>query len=228
MVIAIDGFSSTGKSTLAKQLAAHLGFVYVDTGAMYRAVTLYALRNGLEEDEERLISHLTQVHIELKQAENEAQKTFLNQEDVTEAIREMDVSKWVSPISTISQVRKFLVDQQRKMGDNQDLVMDGRDIGTVVFPNAELKIFVTAAPSIRAERRYNELKENGKQVSMTDVMLNLQERDHIDSTRKDSPLRQADDAKVLDNSLLSMEDQLSVAVNWYQEVLNEASNSSKA
>lgn len=212
ITIAIDGHSSTGKSTLAKQLAKALGYVYVDTGAMYRAIALYALQNGYisEEsfDKEGLIRALP--HIYLKFVFNPQlgfAEMFLNDVNVEAQIRSIRVSNYVSKIAEISEVRTNLVKQQQAFGKDKAVVMDGRDIGTVVFPNAELKIFMTASAKIRAERRFNELVAKGQEVSFDEVYKNVIERDSIDSSREDSPLVKANDAIELDNSELSKEEQ---------------------
>lgn len=212
ITIAIDGFSSTGKSTVAKQIAKHLGYVYVDTGAMYRAVTFYAMQNGLISDDdfnkEALIYQLPKINISFKF--NEAlgfAEVYLNEENIENQIRTLEVSSFVSKVATVSEVREQLVKQQQKMGENKGVVMDGRDIGTVVFPNAELKIFMTASAETRAKRRFEELIERGDEVIYEDVLKNVQERDYIDSNRKDSPLVKADDAIEIDNSNLSLQEQ---------------------
>jgi len=211
ITIAIDGFSSTGKSTVAKQLADYLDYLFVDTGAMYRAVTLFALRKGFLTDEhvdaQNLITSLPEINLKFVKNSEGKRDIFLNNENVEKEIRTLEVSEFVSPVSAISEVRKKLVEQQRKMGEGQGIVMDGRDIGTVVFPNADLKIFMTASPEIRAQRRYDELLRRGDSISYQEVLDNVTERDHIDSTREDSPLRQADDAIVIDNSETNLEDQ---------------------
>ncbi|MBL4662713.1 MAG: (d)CMP kinase, partial [Flavobacteriaceae bacterium] len=204
IIIAIDGFSSTGKSTVAKQLADYLDYLFVDTGAMYRAVTLFALRKGfLAEnniDTKNIITALPEIELKFIKNSEGKRDIFLNDENVEKAIRTLEISKFVSPVAAISEVRKKLVEQQRRIGEGQGIVMDGRDIGTVVFPNADLKIFMTASPEIRAQRRYDELLKRGDSISYEEVLENVTERDHIDSTRDDSPLRQADDAIVIDNS----------------------------
>lgn len=211
ITIAIDGYSSTGKSTVAKQLADWLEYVYVDTGAMYRAVTLFAMRNNMVADgivkTSQLISALPDITLEFKKNSEGKAEIYLNGENVEKDIRHLDVSELVSPVATISEVRRKLVEQQQKMGERKGVVMDGRDIGTVVFPKAELKIFMTASAEQRAERRYKELLARGDKVSFQKVLENVQERDHIDSTREDSPLRKAKDAIELDNSEMSEEDQ---------------------
>jgi CMP/dCMP kinase len=228
IIIAIDGHSSCGKSTMAKQLAQKLGYVYIDTGAMYRVVTLVALRKGWIEnkvpDEAKVIDGLKDIHITFQWDEKQGKNTtFLNGENVEEEIRRLEVSENVSPISTIAEVRKEMVRQQRENGKNKGIVMDGRDIGTVVFPNAELKIFMTASPEIRAERRYKELKEKGLDVNFDEVLANVEGRDKIDSTRKASPLKQAGDAIVLDNSHISREEQLEWAINKVNEIVKHDS-----
>ncbi len=219
IVIAIDGFSSCGKSTLARGLAAALGYAYIDSGAMYRAVTLYMLRHNISsENEEDIVAALPYItiHFENSGMDNH---TFLNGEDVEDAIRQMDVSENVSQVSIISAVRRAMVKQQQAIGRRKSIVMDGRDIGTVVFPDAELKLFLTADPEVRAQRRYKELEDKGLEVSMEAVRRNLSERDRIDSTRADSPLRQAEDAIVLDNTFLSHEEQLEKALRMAEAVL---------
>jgi len=211
ITIAIDGFSSTGKSTVAKQLADYLDYLFVDSGAMYRAVTLFALRKGfLTEDQvdaPNLIACLAEIKLKFVKNSEGKREIFLNNENVEKEIRTLEVSEFVSPVSAISEVRKKLVEQQREMGEGQGIVMDGRDIGTVVFPNADLKIFMTASPEIRAQRRYDELLKRGDSITYQEVLENVTERDHIDSTREDSPLHQAEDAIVIDNSETNLEDQ---------------------
>jgi len=211
LIIAIDGFSSTGKSTVAKQLADYLDYLFVDTGAMYRAVTLFALRKGFltqgKVDVSSLIESLSEINLKFVKNSEGKREIFLNNENVEKDIRTLAVSEYVSPVATISDVRKKLVEQQRKMGEGQGIVMDGRDIGTVVFPNADLKIFMTASSEIRAQRRYDELLKRGDSIDYIEVLENVTERDHIDSTREDSPLRQAVDAIVIDNSETNLEDQ---------------------
>ncbi|MGL2966932.1 (d)CMP kinase [Flavobacterium sp. XGLA_31] len=212
ITIAIDGFSSTGKSTLAKQLAQHLGYVYVDTGAMYRAVTLFAMQNGYISadyfDKETLINGLPfiKLHFEFNSDLGFAE-VFLNDVNVEKEIRTIEVSNFVSKIAEVSEVRSKLVEQQQAMGEGKGIVMDGRDIGTVVFPQAELKIFMTASPETRARRRYDELQGKGENVSYEAVLKNVEERDYIDTHRDDSPLRKADDAIEIDNSNLSRDEQ---------------------
>lgn len=213
IIIAIDGYSSSGKSSMAKELARQLGYVYVDTGAMYRAVTLYAIRHSFisesgEIDTEKLNASLDKIDISFRiDAATGKSRTCLNGEDVEDEIRSMHVSGFVSPVAAIREVRQSLVAKQQAYGDNKRIVMDGRDIGTVVFPNAEMKIFVDASPEVRADRRYKELTEKGVTVNYTDVYKNICERDHIDRTRKESPLRKADDTIILDNGTMSIEEQ---------------------
>lgn len=211
IIIAIDGYSSCGKSTLAKALAARLHYAYIDSGAMYRAVTLYFLRHQISlEDNHQVLQALDSIHIHFERHPT-GNRTFLNGEDVEEQIRAMDVSEWVSPVAAISAVRKALVLLQQAMGQRKGIVMDGRDIGTVVFPHAELKLFITAETEERVRRRYLELTAKGIAISVDAVRNNLIERDHIDSTRADSPLRQADDAIIIDNTHLTPEAQLEKA-----------------
>lgn len=226
ITIAVDGFSSCGKSTLAKQLAAKLGYVYIDSGAMYRAVTLYALRNNMIVDEEldtkKLIASLDDVKIHFELNANGEPQTFLNGTNVEREIRKIYVSQWVSPVAAVPEVRHVMVAQQQKMGEAKGVVMDGRDIGTTVFPNAELKIFVTAEVDVRAQRRYDEMLSKGEPADMNEVKQNLQERDRIDQSRAESPLRKADDAVVLDNSHITREEQLQVAYDWAMERIKSA------
>ena len=212
IIIAIDGHSSTGKSTVARRLAKHLGYVYVDTGAMYRAVTLYGMRLGLIDknhfDKEGLIAVLKDINIRFEVSpKTNLAEVILNGENVEKEIRTLAVSSFVSPVATIHEVRVKLVEQQQQMGKEKGIVMDGRDIGTVVFPTATLKLFMTATAKDRAERRYKELLERGDQVTYEDVLKNVVNRDHIDSTRKDSPLRQASDAIKIDNSNMTLDEQ---------------------
>lgn len=212
ITIAIDGYSSTGKSTVAKQLADWLEYIYVDTGAMYRAVTLYAMRTGLISDgffdKESLIDKLDGITITfVKNASTGKADVCLNGENVEQYIRTLQVSSFVSPIATVSQVRAKLVEQQQRMGKEKGIVMDGRDIGTVVFPQAELKIFMTASAEERAMRRYQELLERGDAITYESVLSNVVERDTIDTTRKDSPLVKAEDAIEIDNTETNVEDQ---------------------
>lgn len=212
ITIAIDGFSSTGKSTVAKQLAKQLAYVYVDSGAMYRAVTFYAMQHHIISttffDIERLISSLASIEISFKY--NPAvgfAEVYLNGVNVEQEIRSLEVSNLVSKVAEVSEVRKLLVEQQQQMGLNKGVVMDGRDIGTVVFPNAELKLFMNASAKTRAKRRYDELIERGDKVTFDEILKNVEYRDHIDSTREDSPLVMANDAIAIDNSNLTLEAQ---------------------
>lgn len=211
IVVAIDGFSSCGKSTMAKELAKSVGYTYIDTGAMYRAVSLYALRNGLMNetmiDESALQSKIAFIDVDFRPNGKGGSDVYLNGENVESQIRTLEVSNGASRVSTLKFVREHLVAMQQKMGAAKGVVMDGRDIGTVVFPNAELKIFLTATPEVRAERRYKELLQKGEEVSFSDVLANVKERDERDTNRKESPLRKADDAILLDNSLLSPDEQ---------------------
>ena len=222
ITIAIDGHSSCGKSTMAKALAQKVGYVYVDTGAMYRSVTLYALRHNLFREDgsiktEELETALKDIVIEQKLVDGKT-TTFLNGENVERDIRTLEVSNHVSPVAALPFVRTALVAQQQRMGENGGIVMDGRDIGTVVFPHAELKIFVTASAEVRAQRSYDELKEKGMAADYDDILKNVQERDYIDSHRDVSPLRQADDALLLDNSHLTIAEQ----DEWLMQRFREA------
>jgi cytidylate kinase len=226
IIIAIDGFSSCGKSTLAKQIAQALHYRYIDTGAMYRATALFLLRNQIDIYHPELVAHaLNDIHIDFRvNKATQSQDTYLNGENVEEEIRvNPRVVSIVSDVSAISEVRSFLVKQQRKMGNEKGIVMDGRDIGTVVFPDAELKIFVTADPKVRTQRRFDELKEKGQNTTFEEVLANLQKRDHIDSTRADSPLKQADDAILLDNSDMSRDAQFDLVYDWVKQKIQKAS-----
>lgn len=217
IIIAVDGFSSCGKSTLAKQLAAALGYAFIDSGAMYRAVTYYFIQQGIDySDQEAVAKALDEIRIHFENREG-LNTTFLNGEEVEKEIRQMQVSDLVSPVATISAVRRAMVAQQQAMGQQKGIVMDGRDIGTVVFPQAKLKIFVTADTEVRAQRRYQELLQKGQTVDVERVKKNLLERDHIDSSREDSPLRQAKDAVVLDNTNLSRPEQLAMVLALAKE-----------
>ncbi|MBQ3805528.1 MAG: (d)CMP kinase [Prevotella sp.] len=213
ITIAIDGHSSCGKSTMAKALAKKLGYIYVDTGAMYRAVTLYCMRNNLFDAEgevmtDRLREVMDEVKISFKFNEETGRPdTYLNGERVEDVIRSIEVSNHVSKVAAIPFVREAMVDQQRAMGKEKGVVMDGRDIGTTVFPDAELKIFVTASAEVRAQRRYDELQQKGMPADYDEILKNVQERDYIDSHREVSPLRKADDALLLDNSHMTIEEQ---------------------
>lgn len=225
ITIAIDGFSSTGKSTLAKQLAKHLGYVYVDTGAMYRAIAFFAMENGYINseslDKEILINSLSSIKLHFEFNPNLGfGEMFLNGTNVEKEIRTLTVSGFVSRIAEISEVRAKLVEQQQKMGAEKGIVMDGRDIGTVVFPNAELKIFMTASAQTRAQRRFDELQGKGDPVTYEEVLKNVQERDHIDTHRDDSPLVIAQDAIEIDNSDLTREEQFEAVLELANEVLN--------
>jgi cytidylate kinase len=222
--IAIDGHSSCGKSTIAKALATKFGYIFVDSGAMYRAVTLFALRNNLVADgkvnQDELVALLPELSIEFRfNPEKQMSDMFLNGENVESEIRQLLVSQNVSPVSTIPEVREAMVHIQQEMGKNKGIVMDGRDIGTVVFPDAELKLFVTASPEIRAKRRFDELTSKGESVAYEAILQNVQERDYIDSHREVSPLRKADDALVLDNSQMTREEQLAWAIGKVNELL---------
>ncbi len=213
ITIAIDGHSSCGKSTLAKALAKSLHYSYVDSGAMYRAVTLYFLRNDVDiKDEEAVQLALEDIHIHFRNIEG-INTTFLNNENVEDQIRSMEVSNFVSPVAAISIIREKVVAEQRELGEDKGIVMDGRDIGTVVFKDAELKIFLTASSEVRAKRRFDELLAKGKDVSLEAVRKNLVERDHIDSTRANSPLKKAVDAIEIDNTDLNEQEQLEKALN---------------
>ena len=228
ITIAIDGFSSTGKSTVAKQLAKALGYVYVDSGAMYRAVALYAMQNDIIDtkhfDSDQLISQLQNVQITFKFNESLGfAEVYLNNENVEAKIRTLEVSNFVSPVAEISEVRKILVKQQQKLGKDKGVVMDGRDIGTVVFPDAELKIFMNASAETRAKRRYHELLNKDEDVNYEDVLNNVMLRDKIDSNREDSPLRKAEDAIEFDNSNLNIEEQFSTLYDLAKKAIREHS-----
>ena len=225
IIIAIDGFSSCGKSTFAKAIAARLGYIFIDTGAMYRAVTLYALEHGAIVDgkvaEDRVVALLPDVNISFRfNAERGASDAYVNGEKVEDKIRSIEVSNMVSHVSSIAQVREKLVAMQQQMGRARGVVMDGRDIGTVVFPDAELKIFMTADAQVRAERRYAELKAKGDDVTMEEILENVISRDKADMTREISPLRQAEDAVVLDNSHMSVEEQMAWFMERYKGIVN--------
>jgi CMP/dCMP kinase len=226
ITIAIDGFSSTGKSTLAKQLAEKLGYIFVDTGAMYRAVSLFALQNAYisttKFDKEKLIENLPFINLEfIYNSELGFSEMYLNTINVEKEIRTLEVSSFVSKIAEISEVRSKLVEQQKEMGKNKGIVMDGRDIGTVVFPEAELKIFMTASPETRAQRRFNELQNNGDKVTYEEVLKNVQERDYIDTHRDDSPLIKANDAIEIDNSYITKSQQFEAVWELVKEVLDK-------
>lgn len=228
IIIAIDGHSSCGKSTMAKDLARRIGYIYVDTGAMYRAVTLYALRHNLFNADgsvkaEELEQQMPAIHVGFKlNAESGRPDTFLNGENVEREIRTLEVSQHVSPVAALPFVRKALVAQQQAMGKEKGIVMDGRDIGTVVFPQAELKIFVTASAEVRAERRYKELLGKGMDANYDDILKNVQERDYIDSHREVSPLRKADDAIELDNSNMTIPEQKQWLLDRFNEAVRES------
>lgn len=222
ITIAIDGYSSCGKSTLAKALANYFGYIFIDTGAMYRAVTLFAMRNKLVGHDflkkQELIDQLNQISLRFERnSDSEKLEILLNGEAVENEIRSMEVSNLVSKVSTIKEVREKLVLEQQAMGKEGGVIMDGRDIGSVVFPHAELKLFITADPDIRAKRRFDELKQKGDSVSLEEVKSNLLARDLEDSTRKESPLIQTNDARVIDNSHLSIKDQFELAKKWVLE-----------
>lgn len=227
ITIAIDGFSSCGKSTMAKDLAKEIGYIYVDTGAMYRSVTLFALRHNLFNAdgtirEEELKEQMKDINISFQLNKTTGRPdTYLNGENVENDIRTMEVSSHVSPIATLAFVREALVAQQQRMGAEKGIVMDGRDIGTVVFPKAELKIFVTASAEVRAQRRYDELKAKGMDADYTDILKNVEERDYIDSHRATSPLRKADDAIELDNSNLTIAEQKKWLYEQYLKAAKE-------
>ena len=225
ITIALDGFSSTGKSTLAKQIAKELGYVYVDTGVMYRGITYYAMQHQLVSeqylDKEGLIAQLPQIKLQFKF--NPAlgfAEMYVNEINVEQAIRTIEVSRLVSKIAEISEVRAKLVEQQQQMGKDKGIVMDGRDIGTIVFPDAELKIFMTASAKTRAQRRFEELVEKGQHVSFEEVLQNVEERDYIDTHRADSPLVKAHDAIELDNSVMTKQEQFDVVMDLVQQKLN--------
>jgi cytidylate kinase len=219
IIITIDGWSSCGKSTLAKQLAKKLGYLYVDSGAMYRAITLYFLRNHVDwTDKKQVKQALKSINLEF--VPNPAQglsEIFLNDENVEYVIRDLVIAEKVSDVAAIREVREFAVAQQRKMGEKKGVVMDGRDIGTVVFPDAELKIFMTADNAVRVQRRFKELYEKNPNITIEEVKTNLEMRDYIDSNREVSPLRKADDALVLDNTNLTEEEQFNIAMKWVEE-----------
>ena len=216
IIVAIDGYSSCGKSTIAKALAKHAGYTYVDTGAMYRATALYAKRVGVAEALEQIIPQLKNIEIGFIQTPN-GQHVTLNGEDVEAYIRTLEIGNLASQISTIKEVRAFLVAQQQAMGEKKGIVMDGRDIGTVVFPNAELKLFLTASPEVRAERRFKELTAKGENPVFEDVLRDTNDRDYRDTHRAESPLRQADDAVVVDNSHMTQEEQMEHIINVFNE-----------
>lgn len=223
IVIAIDGYSSSGKSTMARELARRIGYVYVDSGAMYRAVTLYAMRHGMitpdhHVDTARLVAALPDIKVSFRPAGADGvQHTLLNGEDVEREIRDMEVSNNVSQVAEIPEVRREMVAQQQAFGEERGIVMDGRDIGTTVFPNAEMKVFVEASPEERARRRLKELEEKGLATNYEEVLANIRERDHIDSTREVSPLRRASDAFLLNNDNLNHQQQMQILLDLYDE-----------
>ncbi|MFK8101079.1 MAG: (d)CMP kinase [Saprospiraceae bacterium] len=226
IIIAIDGYSSCGKSTLAKALGKVLGYAYIDTGAMYRAVTYYFLEHEISVDDElavRAALPLINIHFEPSESGNQ---TFLNGKNIETEIRQMRVSNYVSPVAAVSTVRKAMVEQQQMMGKQKGIVMDGRDIGTVVFPTAELKIFLTAEPEIRTQRRYDEYQHKGTAIDFEVIKTNLLERDHIDSTRSDSPLKKAENAIVIDNSYLSPTEQLEIVLDLAREKIQSLASQS--
>lgn len=223
ITIAIDGFSSTGKSTLAKQLANQLGYIYVDTGAMYRAVALFAMQNGYINadffDKQSLINSLPSIKLQFKfNADLGFAEMYLNEVNVETQIRTIEVSSFVSKVAEVSEVRAKLVEQQKEMGKDKAIVMDGRDIGTIVFPDAELKIFMTASATTRAQRRFEELQQKGDDVTYEVVLKNVEERDYIDTHRVDSPLVKAEDAIEIDNSYLNREEQFQVVLDLVNEI----------
>ncbi len=223
IIIAIDGFSSTGKSTLAKQLAKHLSYVYADTGAMYRAVAFFAMQKGFIGinffNKEALIANLPEVKLHFEfNSELGFAEMYLNDVNIEKEIRTLEVSNFVSLVAEISEVRSKLVEQQQEMGNEKGIVMDGRDIGTVVFPNAELKIFMTASAETRAKRRFDEMKSKGQEVSFEEVLKNVEQRDYIDTHREDSPLLQADDAIEIDNSYLNKDEQFNAVLEMVDDV----------
>lgn len=224
ITIAIDGYSSCGKSTMAKDLAKEIGYIYVDTGAMYRAVTLFALRNALFADDgsvlaDNLACRMGDIHISFRlNGETGRPDTYLNGELVERDIRTIEVSKHVSPVAALPFVRTAMVAQQQEMGHDKGIVMDGRDIGTTVFPEAELKVFVTASAEVRAQRRFDELAQKGMPADFDEILRNVEERDYIDTHREVSPLRKADDALLLDNSHMTIAEQRQWLLNRYHEV----------
>ncbi len=221
IVVAIDGYSSCGKSTLAKALAKELHFIYVDSGAMYRAVTLYFLRNHIDQSNpEQVAEALKNIHLNFHSRDYQTHIT-LNDEEVSDEIRLMPVSENVSAVSAIREVRKEMVAQQQRMGRSKNIVMDGRDIGTAVFPNAQLKLFMTADPKVRAERRFKELQPNNPDITLEDVFENLAHRDYSDTTRKESPLMRAEDAIILDNTDITPEQQLQFALEKVKPLLKK-------
>ncbi len=226
IIIAIDGHSSSGKSTMAKDLAKQIGYTYIDSGAMYRALTLYSLQNGIiygeKINEEKLRLSLPDIKITFQlNAQSRQPETYLNGRNVEKEIRGMEVANWVSAIAAIPYVRQALVAMQQELGKHKGIVMDGRDIATVVFPDAELKIFVTASPEVRARRRLEELIAKGENASYEEVLANVKKRDYMDSTRTEGPLRQADDALILDNSFMTVPEQKAWLITQYNRVVNQ-------
>jgi CMP/dCMP kinase len=221
IIVAIDGFSSCGKSTMAKKLAAEAGYIYVDTGAMYRAVSLFCMKNGwmdeVNMDEDIISQHICEIHLEFMLNESGKAEIYLNGENVEEQIRTLVVSNGASRVSTLGTVRRELVRQQQLMGLQKGIVMDGRDIGTVVFPEAELKVFLTASPEVRAQRRFDELAAKGENVNYEDVLANVKERDDRDQNRAESPLRKAEDAVLIDNSEMTPEEQQKILRKYFNE-----------
>ncbi len=219
IIVAIDGYSSCGKSTVAKQLAQYAGYTYVDTGAMYRAVALAVSRAGVAGDEKQIIALLPQIKISFIQTSN-GQHVCLNGEDVESHIRTIEIGNMASQVAVIGEVRRFLVNQQQELGEAKGIVMDGRDIGTVVFPNAELKLFLTARPEVRAQRRLLELQEKGEHPVYEDVLHDVNDRDYRDTHRAESPLRQAQDAIVVDNSDMTKEEQMLHIQRLFDDCIN--------
>lgn len=234
IIVAIDGYSSSGKSTMARELARRVGYIYIDSGAMYRAVTWYALQHGMISaegivDKEKLLPHLSEIEVSFNPAPSKdgVQHTLLNDKDVEEKIRTMEVSNYVSPIAEIPEVRARMVELQQKFGDRKGVVMDGRDIGTTVFPHAELKVFVSAGLHERAKRRWRELQQKGVDIRFEDVYANLEERDRIDTTREVSPLTKAPDAYELDNGAVTHEEQMAWLLNIFQATVEKIENESR-
>ncbi|MFZ9672858.1 MAG: (d)CMP kinase [Flavobacteriaceae bacterium] len=225
ITIAIDGYSSTGKSTMAKALAQHLGYLYVDSGAMYRAVTWWAMNNGWIQEHsihiDQMLLHLPELSLKLTTSNEGFMDVWVNGEKITEAIRSMDVAQRVSQIASIAEIRHFLVAKQQQMGREKGVVMDGRDIGTVVFPDAELKVFVQADAQIRAKRRFDELKAKGQIVDFQEILANVNDRDHQDTHRAVSPLVQAADARVLDNTQMGRAEQLALLIDWADQAIHQ-------
>ncbi len=226
IIITIDGWSSCGKSTVAKQIAKALNYVYIDSGAMYRAITLYFLRNHIDWTNSKSVTDaLKEINLEFRYNQNSKQtEIYLNEENVEYVIRDLVIAEKVSEVAAIKEVREFAVAQQRSMGKKKGIVMDGRDIGTVVFPKAELKIFMTADNAVRVQRRFKELYEKNPNITIEEVKNNLEMRDYIDSHREVSPLRKAEDAIELDNSDLTMDQQLEIVTNWVEEKIGKITN----